>query len=175
MTRPLRSAVLLAAVLALPACADGKKVPGTPPLPPGTSALAEKARLDPPKATQTCYSSPVRTVFHSKQEWDGYWRGNNPTCTPPPAPAGVDWSREMVAYASMGLRMSTLDRISIDGSGVRNDSVIVVVRRYMANESCGGPKAATFPQSLVKLPADTLPLRFSEAHVKIPCDQPTGQ
>jgi len=38
----------------------------------------------------------------------------------------------------------------------------------------GGPGAAgaTVPRSLVKIPTDTFPIRFSEAHVKIQCDQP---
>jgi len=30
----------------------------------------------------------------------------------------------------------------------------------------------TFPQSLVKIPTNTLPIRFSEAHVKIQRDEP---
>lgn len=175
MTRPARLVLGLSAVLLAAACKEGKKVPGTPALPEGVQPIAEKARLAPPKASEKCYSSSVRTVFHSKQEWDTYWRGNNATRAPPPPPEGVDWQHEMVAFAAVGMRMSAKDEISIDGAGVRHDTLIVAVRRYIAKDGCGGPRIPTFPQSLVKLPADTLPVHFSEAHVKIPCDEPAGQ
>jgi hypothetical protein len=66
--------------------------------------------------------------------------------------------------------MSAQDRISIDGMGVRNDSLIVVVRRTTLKERCPGPQVPTF--SLVKVPTATFPIGFYEAHDKIQCDQP---
>lgn len=178
MTRPtLRLAATVATVAALlAACRKGeeKKVPGTPPLPEGTTALTAKDRLEEPEVTERCYSAPTRMVFHSQREWDAYWHGS----TPPGCPLlkilpSVDWGKEMLVYASMGRRMSLDDRISIDGSGVRHDSVIVAVRRYMGKDGCNPTTQPVFPQSLVKLPADTRPLRFSEVHVKVPCDPAT--
>jgi len=169
--RAAAAAALAAALLA--GCKPSEKGPRTPdtgPLPPGTHALASGARLPSPPADARCYSSPVRIVFHSALEWTSYWQGNNLACPPPPVPAGVDFAREMLVYASIGMRMSPRDSIAIDGNGVRNDSLIVVVRRWTLKDGCPGPRRPTFPQSLVKLPADTVPVRFSEAHVKIPCE-----
>lgn len=169
--RLVATAATLAALL-LAGCDLPEKAPGEPdagPLPAGTKALADDAKLPAPAVTSECYSSPVRTVFHSALEWSAYWQGNNMRCAPPPVPA-VDFSKEMLVYASIGKRMSPRDRISIDGSGVRNDSLIVVVRRATLKNGCPGPQQPTFPQALVKLPADPRPIRFSEAHITIPCE-----
>lgn len=166
------AAAALSALL-LAGCKASNKGPETPdagPLPPGTHALASGARLPAPPADAQCYSSPVRIVIHSAAEWASYWTGNNGLCNPPPAPAGVDFTKEMLVYASIGKRMSPQDSIAIDGSGVRNDSLIVVVRRWTLKDGCPGPQRATYPQSLVKLPANSAPVRFSEVHIKIPCE-----
>ena len=164
------SALALAALL-LVACGGGEPdVSDAAPLPPGTQALAAGARLPAPRVDERCYAPPVRTVFHSELEWNAYWTGVNQTCTAPPLPEGVDFGREMLVFASVGKRMSPRDSIAIDASGVRNDSLIVVVRRWMLKNGCPGPRQATFPQSLVKLPATPYPVRFSEAHITIPCE-----
>jgi len=164
------------AALFLVACGDagkGADVSDASPLPPGTQALAAGARLPAPRVDERCYAPPVRTVFHSELEWNAYWTGVNKTCTAPPLPEGVDFGREMLVFASVGKRMSPRDSIAIDASGVRNDSLIVVVRRWLLKDGCPGPRRATFPQSLVKLPATPHPVRFSEAHIRIPCE-PSG-
>ena len=171
--RPLPTLAGALAALLLAACGGGEKgsdAPDASPLPPGTQALAAGARLPAPRVDERCYAPPVRTVFHSELEWNAYWTGVNQTCTAPPLPEGVDFAREMLVFASVGKRMSPRDSIAIDASGVRNDSLIVVVRRWMLKNGCPGPRRATFPQSLVKLPATPHPVRFSEAHITIPCE-----
>ncbi|HEV7586478.1 MAG TPA: hypothetical protein VGO40_00010, partial [Longimicrobium sp.] len=148
-TRRGAAAVALAAAL-LAGCKLPEKGPETPdagPLPPGTHALAAGARLPAPPVTAQCYSPPVRIVFHSAFEWESYWQGNNALCTAPPVPPGIDFAKEMMVYVSIGKRMSPRDSISIDGSGVRNDSLIVVVRRYTLKDGCPGARRATYPQS----------------------------
>ena len=163
-------AALTALVLAACGGSDGAKIPDAGPLPPGTKPLAREAILTPPPAGGNCYASPVRQVIYSQVEWESFWRGNNPTCPVPPVPAGVDFSRDMLVYASMGKRMTPRDTISIDASGIRNDSVIVVVRRAVLRNGCTGPRGESFPQALAKVPMDHRPVRFSEAHITIPCD-----
>ena len=178
MTRPTRRGTLWTlaalAVAALAACGGGDSGgPPAGPLPPGTRPIAANARFQPPARSEHCYASPVRIVFHSRMEWDAFWTDERRGCTPPPVPAGVDFNRDMLVYASIGKRMAAEDRIDIVGSGVRNDSVIVAIRRVVLMDGCTGaqPKGPTFPQSLVRIPADTThPLRFSEEHRKIPCD-----
>jgi hypothetical protein len=172
--RQCRRAATAAAlsVLVLAGCKLPEKGPETPdagPLPPGTHALAAGARLPVPAVTAQCYSSSVRIVFHSAFEWNSYWTGNNALCNAPPLPPGVDFAREMLVYASIGKRMSPRDSLSIDGSGIRNDSLIVVLRRYTLQDGCPGPRQPTYPQALVKLPAAMQPVRFSEVHIRIPC------
>jgi len=170
--RGTRSTLLTAIVATLAACGKGDREADTGPLPPGTQPIAASARFQPPVRSEKCYSSPVRIVFHSRMEWDAFWTNERRGCTPPPPPAGVDFAKEMLVYAAIGKRMTPLDRISIDGSGVRNDSLIVVIRRTLLMDGCPGPLQPSFPQSLVKIPADTVhPLRFSEEHRRIPCDQ----
>lgn len=170
-TRPALVAALLAA---LAACGGGEGTDEPPagPLPPGTHPIAAGARLPAPVRSANCYSGPMRIVFHSQDEWDTYWVDERRGCAAPPLPPGVDFARDMLVYAAMGKRMSPRDRISIDGSGVRNDTVIVALRRVILADGCPGPRRPTFPQSLVKIPADTRPLRFSEEHRRIPCDEP---
>ncbi|MFL5384126.1 MAG: hypothetical protein ACJ8GN_16515 [Longimicrobiaceae bacterium] len=169
---PALAAALAAALLA--GCGGGEKAPEdapeTGPMPPGTQALAAGARLPPPRVDERCYAPPIRTVFHSELEWNAYWTGVNKTCTAPPLPENVDFAREMLVFASIGKRMSPRDSIAIEGSGVRNDSLIVAVRRWVLKDGCPGPRRPTFPQSLVKVPATTAPVRFSEAHIRIPCE-----
>lgn len=169
--KPLRrtAAAALAALL-VASCkgADRPRAPDPGPLPPGTHALAGGARLPAPAVTGLCYSPPARVVIRSGQEWDQYWIRKNRRCDPPPLPR-VDFSKEMLVYASIGKRMSPRDRVSIDGAGVRNDSLIIVVRRTTLQDGCPGIQQATYPQALVKLPIDGRPVRFSEAHIHIPC------
>lgn len=161
------------AALLLAACGGGDEAPrpaDVGPLPPGTQALEASARLPEPTVDSRCYSPPGRTIFHSEMEWTAYWQGTNATCTPPPVPRGVDFSREMLVFASIGKRMNPQDKISIDAAGVRNDSLIIVVRRTTLQDGCPEGQTPTFPMSLVKLPTDSVPVRFSEAHVKVPCE-----
>jgi hypothetical protein len=168
----LRSACLvLAAAALLPACKreDGKKIPGEPPLPDSAVAITAAQRIAPPELGGACYSPPVRTVFRNKDDWNEWWTSENASCTRPLVPQ-VDFGKEMLVYASMGKRMGTQDRISIDGTMVRNDSLIIVVRRYMLKPGCPTPQMESFPQSLVRIPAQDRAVRFSEAHVTIPCE-----
>jgi hypothetical protein len=158
-----------AAVIVLAACgkADAGSSGGGP-LPPGFEPVAAGARLAPPAVTDRCYSPPTRMLFHSKQEWDTYWFEVTRKCPPPAIPGNVDFTKEMLVYASMGRRMSAEDRMTIEGTGMRNDTLLVFIRRSMLAAGCPG-REKMFPQSLVRIPAGNRPVRFSEEHRKIPC------
>jgi hypothetical protein len=172
--RALTLAVALAALAACTQDENGK--PTTPkagPLPPGTEPIAATSRFPAPQRTANCYAAPIRIVFHSKMEWDAFWSDDRRGCTAPPVPP-VDFQKEMLVFAAIGKRPSPQDSIAIDGAGVRNDTLIVAIRRWMLADGCPGDQAKgpVFPTSLVKIPADTAhPLRFSEEHRKITCDE----
>jgi hypothetical protein len=166
---PFAALAVFALAAALGACQkDGQGGASDGPLPPGITAIASDARLQPPQPTENCYSAPTRIVFHSQKEWDDFWTDERRGCASPPIPGGIDWQKQMLVYASMGKRMSAEDRISVDGTGMRNDTMLVFIRRSMVEPGCSG-RDATFPQSLVKLPASSKYVKFNEEHRKIPC------
>jgi hypothetical protein len=169
---PLRTLAALALLVVLGACGKeeepGASAAGAGPLPPGFQAIAADARLEAPARTANCYAAPTRMVFHTQVEWNQFWEDERRGCTVPPLPPGFDFSREMLVFAAMGKRMSEEDRISIDATSTRGDTLLIFVRRTMQESGCAG-RQATFPQSLVKIPADKRYTRFSEEHRRIPC------
>ena len=171
-TGRLAALAAIALFATLGACAAEKDAEdpaaATGPLPPGFTAIASNARLEIPARSATCYAAPVRKVFRNEIEWTQYWTDDRRGCTAPPIPAGVDFSRDMLVFASMGKRMSDQDRISIDATGTRPDTLLIFVRRSMQDSGCSG-RTATFPQSLVKVPASTDYVKFNEEHRRIPC------
>jgi hypothetical protein len=138
------------------------------PLPAGFTALPAAARLEVPVRAANCYAAPTRMVFRNEIAWTQYWTNERRGCTAPPLPAGVDFSRDMLVFASMGKRMSDQDRISIEATSTRPDTLVIFVRRSMQESGCAG-RATTFPQSLVKIPATTSYVKFNEEHRRIPC------
>ncbi|HEX5727316.1 MAG TPA: hypothetical protein VFX98_17725 [Longimicrobiaceae bacterium] len=164
-----RCLVLLA--LAVLAACGGEDEPESPPLPPGVEALPAGARIAmPPAREHRCQPPSMRDVFREAPEWNGYWSFGLPEgCPRPELPAGFDFAREMVVFVSMGPRSSPVDSISIVGSGVVNDSVVVYVRRTTRQNGCPTEKAEVYPRDLARIPADTLPVKFLEEHRKLPC------
>ena len=169
---PLSKLAALALFAVLGACGKeegpGGSAASAGPLPPGFQAIAADARLEPPTRTANCYAAPTRMVFRTQVGWDQFWEDERRGCTVPPLPPGFDFSREMLVFAAMGKRMSEEDRISIDATSTRPDTLLIFVRRTMQESGCAG-RQATFPQSLVKLPASTSYVKFNEEHRKIPC------
>ena len=169
---PLAALAALALLAALGACEKKGEAEGSAgggPLPPGFQAIAAGARLEAPPRTPNCYAAPTRMVFHTQVEWNQFWEDERRGCTVPPLPAGFDFTREMLVFAAMGKRMSEHDRISIDATSTRPDTLLIFVRRTMQETGCAG-RQATFPQSLVKLPATTSYVKFNEEHRRIPCE-----
>jgi hypothetical protein len=165
-----------AALLLLTAACGGDDEPKGTPLPEGVSALAAGARMAMPAAERpACQPASTRKVFRMEAEWNGFWEyGFAAGCPRPALPAGFDWNREMIILAAMGRRESAADSIQVRGSGVVGDSVLVVLRRTSRQDGCTEPKVRVWPRDMVRIPTDTLPVRFVEEQRKLPCPGPAG-
>jgi hypothetical protein len=166
-------ALLLVSLLA--ACGGesggGEPEKSGPPLPAGVNAIAADARIAMPAGQDpACQPASIRKVFREPAEWNGYWQFGLPERCPRPAlPAGFDWSKEMMVFVTMGRRDSPADSITVQGSGVVGDSVLVVVRRTTRASGCDEPEVRTWPRDLVRVPATKQPAKFAEQHVRHPC------
>jgi hypothetical protein len=162
-------AVLVLALLA--ACGGEEAEEPATPLPEGVSALAADARIAmPPPQDPACQPASIRKVFREASEWNGYWQfGLAEHCPRPQLPAGFDWAREHVVFVTMGRRDSAVDSIMVQGAGVVRDSMLVVVRRTSRQDGCAEPRTRTWPRDLVRVPASTVPSKFVEQQVKLPC------
>ncbi|WP_420129393.1 hypothetical protein [Longimicrobium sp.] len=162
------------ALLLLTAACGGDDEPEGTPLPEGVSALAADARMAMPAAERpACQPASTRKVFRMEAEWNGFWEyGFAAGCPRPQLPAGFDWNKEMIILAAMGRRESAADSIQVRGSGVVGDSVLVVLRRTSRQDGCTEPRVRVWPRDMVRIPADTLPVRFVEEQRKLPCPGP---
>jgi entry exclusion lipoprotein TrbK len=166
-------AVLAFALLA--ACGEKESAAkSATPLPPGVTAVAADARIPmPPPQDPACQPSSIRKVFRQVEEWDGYWQyGLAEHCPRPQLPAGFDWSKEHVVFVTMGRRDSPADSITVQGSGMSGDSVLVVVRRTTRAERCPTEaRTPVWPRDLARIPAVNQPAKFVEQHIKLPCPE----
>ena len=167
------AARLFAAALLLlaTACGGGDEAPKAADLPEGVSPLAAGARMAMPAPDRpACQPASTRKVFRMDAEWNGFWEyGFAAGCPRPQLPPGFDWHKEMIVLAAMGRRESPADSIQVRGSGVVGDSVLVVLRRTSRQDGCEEPPVRVYPRDLVRIPADTLPVRFVEEQRKLPC------
>ncbi|HST62823.1 MAG TPA: hypothetical protein VLK84_29220 [Longimicrobium sp.] len=168
----LRAAGAALVLVALAACGGDEEAakPATP-LPAGVTAMAANARIAMPAPQDpACQPASIRKVFRESSDWNGYWQFGLPEHCPRPAlPAGFDWAKENVVFVTMGRRDSPADTITVQGTGVVGDSMLVVVRRVTRQDGCDEAKTRTWPRDLVRVPAATVPAKFVEQHVKLPC------
>ena len=167
----LRAAGAALAMVMLAACGGEEAEKPATPLPAGVSALGADARIPmPPAQDPACQPASIRKVFREASDWNGYWQFGLPGHCPKPAlPAGFDWAREHVVFVTMGRRDSPADSIRVQGSGVVGDSMLIVVRRTSRQDGCTEPETQVWPRDLVRVPAATVPAKFAEQQVKLPC------
>ncbi|HEU0298841.1 MAG TPA: hypothetical protein VFR37_05285 [Longimicrobium sp.] len=173
----MRLLALAALLLSAAACGGGDgggggdEDPGAP-LPEGVTALGADARIAlPPPQDPRCQPPSTRKVFRMDAEWEGYWTYGFEGCPRPALPTGFDWSREMLVLAAMGRRGSAADSITVRGSGVVGDSMLIVLRRTTRQSPCSETAVRVWPRDLVRIPVSDRPAKFVEEHVKLPCPQ----
>ena len=121
----------------------------------------------------TAYSGiddSLRVVVEDVARWEMYWRRVHARMTPAPPVPAVDFAREMVILAALGLRGSGGYGILVDSAYDAGAYVEVVVRRTAPGSGCLVTAAFTQPVDLVRIPARKVPVRFRERVTVEPCD-----
>ena len=88
--------------------------------------------------------------------------------TVPPVPR-IDFAREMVIVAIMGVRNTGGYTIHVDSAVARAGELRVYVRRTMPGPTCGTTAAITEPVAMVAVPRFDGPVMFEEAIERTDC------
>jgi hypothetical protein len=132
--------------------------------PPGTSIPITRFRAEPYSfAFNSGVEQPERLVVRDSAAWNTLWIRIHARQSPIPPLPTVDFTREMVVFASLGTRSSggysiLLDSASEAGSG----AIDVVVRSVSPGPRCGVTAALTEPVDIAKLPRRDTPVQFVE-------------
>ncbi len=110
----------------------------------------------------------LRLVIKNREEFSNYWKRLTSRVSPvngvPPLPE-VDFSKEMVVVAAMGVRPMSGYSIMIDGACEVDGQVEVFVSN-VDDASCSGQlQIVTSPADAVRLPQTDLPVVFRETQV----------
>lgn len=88
--------------------------------------------------------------------------------SPPPVPP-IDFIRETVILASLGVRSSGGYTIRIDSAVVRGELLHVYVRKTSPGPTCGATAALTEPASMVAIPRTAARVVFHEISERSDC------
>jgi hypothetical protein len=111
-------------------------------------------------------------VVRDHDAWLNVWKRIYqvvPSNGPYPELPEIDFSREMVIVAAMGLRPSTAYAIIIDSAYERNDRLEVVVRSVENRKGCMAFAMMTAPVDIVRLPKTERAVVFREIEVVPEC------
>jgi hypothetical protein len=155
-----RSLALLLAVLAA-GCAELPSISPGPERDQLAGEAVQLTRLDqyfPPY--NTGFEEQARLVVDSREAWEAAWvRVWKNHGEVPPAPA-VDFSREIVLLAAMGVRYSGGHHVRMPAAAVQPNRVVVRVVETSPGSGCVTTAALTEPVDVVKLPRTPLPIEF---------------
>jgi hypothetical protein len=116
---------------------------------------------------------PFRLVIRTRDEFNDFWKklitSFQPNQVIPPPPE-VDFSKDMVIIAAMGMKPTSGYFVIIDGACEIDGHVEVFVSNIDSTKCGGGQlQVLTYPADAVRLPQTKLPVVFRET--QIPCDQ----
>jgi hypothetical protein len=153
----------LAAVTVGCSAADPMGVPG----PEESLAVGEAVTLRRiPAASELAFTGleqPTRRVVRSEAEWRDVWSQIWSRHTPQPPLPAVDFSREMVLVAGMGVRSSGGYSIRIQSARQTAQGLAVTVHSESPGAGCGVFAALTYPADLVVVPRTSGTVRFVES------------
>jgi hypothetical protein len=120
----------------------------------------------------TGLGEPARLVVRDSAAWRALWPGLGGGRTDtagrrPPVPP-VDFGREMLLVATLGLQPALGPGIAIDSVVDAGDSLVVVVRTTSLEFRCLAASAFNAPAHVVRVPRDPRPVTFAERHVVLP-------
>jgi hypothetical protein len=109
------------------------------------------------------FTEPVRLVVRDALQWSTVWAQINAGVSPLPARPDIDFSREMVIVAAMGIRNSGGFGILIDeATAIGADGVAVTVRSIAPGSRCFVTGVLTAPVDVARLPRRNGVVQFTE-------------
>ena len=132
-------------------------------LPPGPNIPIVRLRAEPYSFEfSSGLNTPARLVVRDPVAWQSLWTQLYERRSPvPPVPA-VDFSREMLVVAALGVRSSGGYVILIDGASGEGSNVTVAVRSISPGQGCAVTGALTQPVDIARLPRRDGDVRFLE-------------
>ena len=100
----------------------------------------------------------VRTPAEWAQVWSAVWGGSSPV---PPLPQ-VDFERETVVAAALGMRATGGFSIYVESAHQRDGYVEVVVHKVSPGSQCVTTQAVTYPVDLARISTAGQPVQFRE-------------
>jgi hypothetical protein len=111
-------------------------------------------------------------VIRTRNEFNDFWKQLTTSFQPSQVipPPEVDFSKEMVIVAAMGMKPTSGYQIIIDGA-CETDGRVEVFVSSVDSTKCGGGQlqVLTYPADAVRLPQTDLPVVFRET--QIPCTE----
>jgi hypothetical protein len=155
------SIVPVLAIVLLAACAlpQPGELPGEPLT---VERFTEEGR---PLSLHSDIHESGRLVIRDAESLNDAWPHIGPRAEPP----SVDFARETVVVAAMGMRPTGGYAIVIDGASLHADTVHVLVRSIAPGADCMVTQVITHPADAARIPVAGLPVRFVERTEVNPC------
>lgn len=115
------------------------------------------------------FDTRQRFVVRDSVAWATTWTTLLGSHSPKPPLPSVDFSREMLVVASMGIRSSGGYTVGIDSAFVARDTVFFRVRETSPGPRCGTTAALTSPVGLARVERSELPVGFETASIVSEC------
>jgi hypothetical protein len=114
--------------------------------------------------------APAREVVRTAAQWQTLWQRIFRLQQPQPGAPAVDFGRETVVVAAMGVRNTGGYVITVDSVTATADAVHVHVTESSPGSRCFTTQALTAPVHAVAIPADGRAVRFHENAVVHACE-----
>jgi hypothetical protein len=146
--------------MALAACATDE-----PGVPSDSVRLASRTLVE-HQGSYDPYHDQARLLIHDADAWEQHWTQIVGDGMPAPA---VDFSREMIVLAAMGMRSSSGYDITVEGVFEHADGLYIQVRESSPGQGCGVFTIITAPVVALAVPRTDGPVYWVELTDTIRC------